>query len=113
MSEVSIGLSLGRTLISAPIELTAAFAPSLAVISMEGELDEIEAEGAKLDPRLGIGLRAAWPIAGRWRGIAALGGEVAPGALGDPARRRIDPALPPVPSYSIGLTLGVEVVVIQ
>jgi hypothetical protein len=108
----SVGLSAGYRLLDGPLQLTASIEPSLAVIAFDGGADEShEVEGARGDPRVGARLQGAWPVGDRWRLLFALDGEIAPLALGSARHRTIDPALPPIPSFTLGASLGGEIVI--
>ncbi|APR78571.1 Hypothetical protein A7982_03918 [Minicystis rosea] len=86
-----------------------AFDPSIGIVSMEARQQGSEAEGAKVDARVALGLRATLHWSRTWRGVLGIDGEVAPAsAIG---ARRIDPVLPPLPAYSVGLTFGVDVAI--
>jgi len=108
MSEVCVGASMGRRLVSGPLEIGVAIDPSVAVVSMSGGQGGENAEGGMVDARLGLRVHAALPFGDTWRGIFELDGELAPAALGGSKRRRIDEALPPAPSYTAGLGVGLE-----
>jgi len=105
VTDLDFGLSLARRLLASPIELTATVDPSVAVVMMEGGAGEQVAQGARIDFRLGVGLRAAFHFTRIWRAVLAIDGELAPAQV---ARvHRIDPMLPPIPAYSAGAALGV------
>ncbi len=115
-SEVSAGLGAGRRLLSGPFELRATVDPSLSVVLMESGYENLpHAEGTKLALRLGTGLSALFPIAGAFRGVVSLDGELAPagvkGGLGNIDTHFQPPQLPPVPVYTAGLLLGIEATV--
>ena len=109
MTQVNLGLSAGRQLLSAPVDLHVTFNPSLSVIAMEGDLPDYDASGAKIDLYLGAALRAAIPLTEHWRGVVVVDAEMVPASLR--AERRIDPGLPALPAYELGLSLGIELVV--
>jgi hypothetical protein len=110
MTSGSVGLSAGRRLLARPFELTAAFDPSLAIVSMDGGKDVpgLSATGAKADLRLGARLQGAVPFGPRWRGLFAMDGEIAPISLASEKHRMIDPRLPPIPTFTLGASLGGE-----
>lgn len=70
--------------------------------------DEREVELRALDGRLGTELRLSVPIVSLLRALVALDAEIAPASLAD-GDRRIDPTLPPLPAYGVGLGAGLEV----
>ncbi len=112
-SAISAALSVGRRIVAQPFELRATFDPSIAVVIMEaGSEDVPHPEGAKPALRLGTSLSALVPIAGIFRGVIALDGELAPagvfGGLTNIDTRDNPPQLPPVPIYTAGLLLGIE-----
>jgi hypothetical protein len=110
LSSVTIGFAGGYKLLTSPIEIVAAVEPTLAVVLM-GAQKPMQTEpdvDAHVDMRLGARLAFIIPFGGRLRGIAALGAEGAPAALfSDRQSRRF--ALPEIPSYLAGLSLGVEI----
>lgn len=108
MSEVCVGLSVGRRLVASPLELHLLAGPSLAVVAMEGGMEPDFAEGGRVDARVGVELRSLWTIAGVWRAVVSLDGEIAPGAAGSAKGRQVDPALPALPTYTMGLSIGVQ-----
>ncbi|MEP7125251.1 MAG: hypothetical protein ABJE95_30250 [Byssovorax sp.] len=108
MSQGNLGFSAGRQLLSAPVDVRLTFTPSLSVTSMDADLPDHEASGARIDMYLGAGLSAAIPFAQSWCGLVALDAEIVPAALRK--ERRIDPGLPALPAYELGVSLGVELV---
>lgn len=108
MTQVNLGLSAGRQLLSAPVDLHVTFNPSLSVIAMDGDLPDYDASGAKIDLYLGAALRSAIPFTEHWRGVVVVDAEMVPASIR--AERRIDPGLPALPAYELGLSLGVELV---
>jgi hypothetical protein len=109
MAELGIGLALGRRLITAPIEIRATLEPSIAVVQMEGDIGVQHLEGARVDFRLGSRVEGAVRLGGRWRGLFSIDGELTPSGVG--RTRRIDPSLPPLPTYGIGAGLGFGAVI--
>jgi hypothetical protein len=108
----SIGLSAGYRFLSAPLQLTAAFEPSLAIIGMDGGPDgDGGVDAARADPRIGTRFQAALPIGQRWRALFALDGEIAPYAIASEKHRTIASILPPIPSFTLGASIGGEIVV--
>lgn len=119
LASVSVGFTGGYRVLTAraskaPVELTAALEPTLAVALMGGqEPGQSEPDiDARVDMRLGARLGAAIPISERLRAVCALGGEGTPAALFTDRRSRRR-ALPSLPGYLIGLSIGIEVAAIQ
>jgi len=106
----SVGLSAGYRVLLRRVELTAAFDPSVAIVSMDGGYDTptMSASGAKADLRLGGRLQGAIPLSAAWRGLFALDGELGPMAMTSAHHRIIDPRLPPIPTFTLGASLGGE-----
>ena len=116
MSEMTFGLTAGYKLIKAPVELTASLEPVVAVVIMSslrpGNLEE-DAD-AKVDFRLGGRLGLAIPVTSRLRVLVAADGEAAPGAIGSIHSRWVDRRLHlPMPAYTVGLSVGMEVAAIR
>jgi hypothetical protein len=109
MSSVTVGLSGGYRLVARPVEIVAAIEPTMAVVLM-GAQRPGQAEpdvDAHVDMRLGARFGAAIPLRGRLRATCAIGAEGAPAALftNRDSRRH---ALPELPGYLAGLSLGLE-----
>ena len=100
---------VGYALARAPRFDVGAYA-GVAVMAMaalsEGGFGEVEA--SSVDPRLGLEMRLSLPVVSPLGVVFALDADLSPTALADPGRR-LDPTLPKMPSYSIGLSAGVEV----
>jgi hypothetical protein len=113
VSSGSIGVAAGRRLSISPMELWAMLEPSLAVVSMDGGLDNspAAAQGSKGDFRIGARLQGAIRFGSRWRGLFALDGEVSPWTLASETHRLIDPKLPQIPSYTLGASIGGELAI--
>jgi hypothetical protein len=106
MSDAAFGLSVGRRIVRAGVlELSGVFSPSLGFVSMQGFDEPNLAQGAKIDARLGLALRAVFRWTRRWRGVATLDGEVAPADV--VKARYIDEMLPALPVWSLGASFGV------
>jgi hypothetical protein len=108
MSSLSVGLNGGRSFAAGPIVLDALLAPSVAVVSMEAERDEVTPphnEGARVMLRIGAELGASARLNGWLRGRIALDGEVAPSSAA-----LIAEGFPRAPRYMMGLSLGLEAV---
>jgi hypothetical protein len=113
MSEVCVGLALGRRLLSGPLELRVSLDPSVADPGMEaGQEDMAHPEGSRVAFRIGTALTGTFRIAGIFRGMVTLDGELTP--VGLAGLQRIPPdngiTLPPMPVYTAGLSLGVEAI---
>ena len=99
-SEATLGVSGGRRLVDAKLQLDVtfdpsisfAFEPSAASVAMgqPGPHDELT---VRIHPQLGLGLRGSFPLAGPLRGVIALDGELLPDTVG------------------AGLSLGVQAVI--
>ena len=117
--------ALGYSVIRDPVRLDLGLVGGIAIVDMsareasapasEGEDEDGDdeegddlAEGSVVDGKMGIELRLSIPMVDVLNLLVALDGDLAFASLGDSARR-IDPALPPVPGYSVGLSVGLEV----
>lgn len=111
---LAVGLYGGYRLVDAPARLDVGLTGSLVILNMDGEIagpggvDEQEAEKGAADARLGTELRLGVPLSPSWHALAAVDAELAPGALGGEEDRVLDPLLPPMPAYAVGLSVGVE-----
>lgn len=112
-TETCLGLTLGRRFLSAPVDLSATFDPSFAVISRGGHKHD-DPSSTRIDARLGLSFRAAIPVFRLVRAVAVIDGDIAPREIADPDSRMMSPAgqpeLIPFPAYTIGLSLGAELV---
>jgi hypothetical protein len=109
LDSVSIGIPGGFRLLSSPVELVAEVEPTLAVVLM-GALRPGQSEpdiDTKVDMRLGARFSAAVPLTRALRGVAAIGAEGVPEALFEDRHSRRK-ALPELPGYLIGFSVGVE-----
>jgi hypothetical protein len=116
MSEMTFGLTGGYKLIKSPVELTASLEPIVAVVIMSSLRpgNDEEDSDAKVDFRLGGRLGLAVPMTSRLRLLVAFDGEAAPGALGSEHSRWVDRRLQlPMPAYTVGLSVGMEVAAIR
>ena len=105
----SVGVMLGYRALRGPVELTVSIEPAVAVISMDGGPDTTDTlEGSRGDFRVGSRAQMTIPFGLRWRALAALDGELSPGAMASGKHRTILPGLPPIPSYMLGISLGGE-----
>ncbi len=111
-SGASAGLFAGRRLLSRPFELRVTVDPSIAVtIAEAGMEDQPHPEGAKPAFRIGTTLAGLFPLAGAFRGVVALDGELAPAFVRTPGNidtQNHPPQLPPVPTYTAGFLFGFE-----
>jgi hypothetical protein len=113
MTSGSVGLAAGYRVMTRPIELTVSLEPSVAVVTMDGgpDLPGRGADGAKGDFRLGARVQGALPFSARWRGVFAIDGEASPLAIASAKHRTIAAILPPIPSFTLGASLGGELVI--
>jgi hypothetical protein len=112
MDAADVGLSASRVLYSdRSFQLRATLDPALSLVMMESGEEPAgnHPEGASVDFRLGVGLDASWKIGKIFHGLARLDGELAPVGLAGPIR--IAEALPAVPVYMIGVSIGAEAVI--
>lgn len=117
LDEIALGLSAGRNLYLDRVALRPSLRPSLALVS--GSDGRVPSE-TRVFGRIGADLRLILPLGEGLRGVVALDGELAPGALGDgrsgdatngndgDVDRRVEPTYP---SYTVGLGVGVELAV--
>jgi len=112
---LAIGALGSYRLLDEPVRLDIGLTGSLVLVHMSGEVPasteagEIEADKSSLDGRLGSELRLAVPLSPSWHAVAVLDAEVAPGAAIDSEARVLHEVLPPMPAYTIGVSVGAEV----
>lgn len=111
MDAVSAGFSLGRRLLRDPFDLRVTLDPTLSVVMMEaGQEDQIDhPEGARVAFRIGTSARGSFHLAGAFRGLILIDGELSPAGVA--GWRKIHPSLPATPVYTAGVLLGVEAII--
>ncbi|MEZ4443588.1 MAG: hypothetical protein R3B72_31240 [Polyangiaceae bacterium] len=112
-TDLGITAILGYQLVDAPVRFVAGLTGSVVVVGLEtegpdpiGDLDDRERD--QVDARLGLEARLAVPLGSVFSFLSALEVEMAPAALAQ-LDRRLDAALPFLPSYVLGLSAGLEV----
>lgn len=109
MDSGAIGVELGHRWNIAPVSCDALIGPSVVLESQEAygppSVPTEGIEGSALDGRLNLKLRASAPSSSRLRVYAAGDVEVSPHRLLRP--KQLNPDLPPLPSWSTGLAVGV------
>ncbi len=106
MSEVAVGLSAGRRLITTPIELYVTLDPRIAVVVFEAQTTTDRTAGARVDGRIGTGLRAAHRITDSARWVVAIDAELTPSALA--GEHHADDPTHALPAFGMGLGVGLE-----
>ena len=82
ISEVNLGISGGRRLVTTPFELRVTLDPSVNVVSEQKPAPTPQAalaqegQGAAVDLRVGVGLRAAFRFTDTWRGATGIEGDI-------------------------------------
>ena len=99
--EFSLALGLGRRAMLGRVALDVALSPTLSFTTMDNDA----VSGAGTQFRLGASARWLIPFTSSLGLSLTLDGEIAPSHLTKPLR--VDPALPPLPSWTLGLRLGV------
>lgn len=110
-SELAVMGGVGYAVVDEP-RLIVGLKGGLAVVDMEVQTDpssDNEVESGAVDGRLGAELRLSIPVWSVLRLHIAADAELSPASVA--SERRIEPELPPMPAYTIGLGLGVEVAV--
>jgi len=113
-AELGIGAQVGYDLLRDPVGLRAGLYGALVVVDMESQLAAPAGQGdnevgsGAVDGRAGMELALAVPIASVLSAVLAVDGDMAPASLGH-TDRRLDPALPPLPAYTLGLRAGLQV----
>jgi hypothetical protein len=114
VGSLAVGLVGGYRMVDEPVRLDVGVTGSLALINMSGEQPDIsgdgegEVEAGSADGRLGAEFRLGVPFSRSWHGLATVDAEIAPAALAGEDSRVLDELLPPLPAYTVGLSLGVE-----
>jgi hypothetical protein len=107
--EIAVGLGVGRRIDVGRVPFDFALAPTLVAAKMEGDTkpgdnDADDVRQSDVQLRIDASVRCLLPIAKSWRLTLTTDAEVAPADLGAPVR--LDPRLPPFPSWTAGLRLG-------
>ena len=114
LSSVTVGLAGAYRLLNAPVELTLAVEPTMAVVVMGAQRPDTSEPDvdSRVDMRLGASFAVAIPVGERVRVACAIVGEGVPAALfGDRHSRRHE--LPSMPGYLAGLSVGMELLAIR
>ena len=116
VGELGIGAAAGYRLLFEPAGLDLALTTAVVVVDFgaaglagdaaQASPEDVVESGA-VDGRIGLELRLTPALAPGWHALVAVDGEIAPAALVTPVRR-VDPQLPPLPTFTVGLRLGVE-----
>ena len=105
-TELAVGPDFGRRIGVGPFALDLLLSPSVVVTS-EGSAvadPDNDVDATNVDVRLSTAARLMLPFAGTWRPCLTLDADVAPFSIGAPTS--VDPILPPLPTWSLGLRLG-------
>ena len=115
-SELVIGGAAGYSLLTEPVRLDAALTVGMAVVDMETQSTASVQDGPQevqsglVDGRVGLELALVVPLTEMFHLPIALDADLAPASLAN-SDRRLDPLLPPVPAYTLGLRAGLEVAI--
>ena len=108
--EIAIGLGVGRSLDVGPISFDFALTPTLVAAKMEGDAkagedrDTDDVRQSDIQLRIGASARGLLPVGRSWRLTFSSDAEIAPAEAAAPVR--LDPRLPPLPSWTAGLRVG-------
>jgi hypothetical protein len=107
--EIAVGLGVGRSVDVGRVSFDFALTPTLVAAKMEGdggpaEKDTDDVRQSDVQLRIGASVRLMLPIEKSWRLTFTTDGEVAPTDVSGPVR--LDPRLPPFPSWTAGLRVG-------
>lgn len=107
-NEVALGAGLGRRIAAGDTAFEASLMPTVTLVSMESDaIVDGERGGRRAQLRVNGSLAWASARAGALRFVALLDGEVAPYSLAHAVR--VDPALPPIPAWTLGARIGASV----
>ena len=106
MTSTAVGVSLGRRFDLGNAALDALLGPNVVIENQDADDQDRDVHGSAADLRLDLGLRVSGPRSSKWRAFVALDAEVSPARVRK--QRFADPVLPPLPSWSAGLALGVS-----
>ena len=112
-AELTIGGGVGYAFVTEPLRVRLMLLGAVALVDMEVEEpgpEELEVESGAVDGRVGTELSLSVPIWGPFQLAAALGADIAPASLAN-ADRRIQRELPPMPAYTVGAALGLEIAI--
>ncbi len=101
--EVVLGLGFGRRWTAGAAALDVTVSPELAVMTEEGDLPADGTGGTDSEVRVAAAARVHVPLGDRWKPSLTLDAELAPLAR---APLRVDAALPPLPTWTLGLRAG-------
>ena len=105
MISAGIGVNLGRRWQLDHTSLDVLVGPNVVIENQDADYQERDIYGSAADLRLDLGVRISGPRRSRWRVFFGADAEASPARL--KKQRFVDPALPPLPSWSAGLSLGV------
>ena len=110
LSTLAVSGIVGYQLVDDPVQLTVGSSGTVALVSQaaegpdpEGDADD--AERSTVDGRMGTEVRLAIPLVSIVDFLVSLDAELAPGSID----RVLDPILPAVPAYTVGMNAGVQV----
>jgi hypothetical protein len=101
--EIQLGLGVGKRVSLGSARVDIALAPAIVIMTEEGDLPD-GTGGTAFGARLNASARIAFGQA-RFRPALVLDAEIAPLVLLSPVR--VDPGLPPLPTWTFGLRGGV------
>lgn len=101
--EVVLGVGFGRRWVAGDAALDVTLSPELAVMTEEGDLPTDGTGGTDAAARLAAAARLHLPFAQRFKPTLSVDAELVPSTR---AALRVDAALPPLPTWTLGLRAG-------
>lgn len=101
--EIGMGFGIGRELRLGRHTLDITASPSVVFVNMESD-GPMTTEGERPQLRINAAARYGYRVGRGWRFTLTFDSEVAPSSL--IKARYADPALPPLPAWTVGLRLG-------
>lgn len=108
--EIAVSLGVGRSLDVGRVSFDFGLTPTLVAAKMEGDTrlgmdaDSDDVKQSNVQLRIGASVRCLLPIEKTWHLTFSSDAEIAPTDVGAPVR--LDPRLPPFPSWTAGLRVG-------
>jgi hypothetical protein len=105
LMSTAVGAHVGRRFELGSTSLDLLLGPNLVLETQDADDGQRDIRGSATDLRIDLGARLSGPRHSNWRAFASADLEVSPARLA--SKHFAHPGLPPLPSFSLGLALGV------